>query len=55
MNREKYIKQIHDDFKSGKIDFGEALDAIKLSNSEIKKYKSTENITENEQVRTQNK
>lgn len=33
MNREELINKTHQDFKSGKIDFGQALESIKINDS----------------------
>ena len=38
MNREELINKTHQDFKSGKIDFGQALEAIKITNDEFSVY-----------------
>lgn len=34
MNREELIDKVHQDFKSGKIDFGQALEATKITDDE---------------------
>lgn len=38
MSREELINKTHQDFKSGKIDFGQALEAIKITNDEFSVY-----------------
>ena len=38
MTRKELIDKVHRDFKSGKIDFGQALEAIKITKDELGMY-----------------
>lgn len=54
MSREELINKTHQDFKSGKIDFGQALEAIKITNDEKIKYTKCNKNKKEKQKRNNN-